>query len=431
MSTADKDDELTRRQFLLLAGRSAAGAIALGARPGYGDDQPDAAAGEAAQAAIEVAARLPVSLRRQRPGSHRLVEPRTTLLDALREELGLTGPKKGCDRGECGACTVHVDGRRSSRASRWRRCRRASASRRSRDWNAMGNSIPLQSAFIEYDGFQCGFCTSGQIMSGVAVIEEARAGWPSAATLDVTRRFGVSDLTKAEIRERMSGNLCRCACYPNIVDAVAQAARAAEPCIRSHYRARRSANAHRGSRARQPTCVHSRRYRPAGSDEGRATFPDRAARHQPLPGMAHIESRPDGPLRIRRTRPHEHVAADLQLRQRFPVIAEGLLFRGIRPTAQYGLHGRKHHAAHPLRGISATTMMPRATKRRPGSGALRMHGITATTRYLRMSELASPPIRRTVAVALAALDALSSYAGWAGNDRFHSRLPPSARSNPT
>ena len=84
---------------------------------------------------------------------------------------------------------------------------------------------PLQSAFIEHDGFQCGFCTSGQIMSGVALIEEVRAGWPSAATPDVTRRFSMRDLTKAEIRERMSGNLCRCACYPNIVDAVIQAAK--------------------------------------------------------------------------------------------------------------------------------------------------------------------------------------------------------------
>jgi xanthine dehydrogenase YagT iron-sulfur-binding subunit len=83
---------------------------------------------------------------------------------------------------------------------------------------------PVQAAFIAHDGFQCGFCTSGQIMSGVAIIEEAKAGWPSAATTDVRRPFAISDLSKVEIRERMSGNLCRCACYPNIVDAVAEAA---------------------------------------------------------------------------------------------------------------------------------------------------------------------------------------------------------------
>ena len=86
-----------------------------------------------------------------------------------------------------------------------------------------GKLHPLQSAFIEHDGFQCGFCTAGQIMSGVAMIEEAKAGWPSAATADPRRPFALADLSRAEIRERMSGNLCRCACYPNIVDAVADA----------------------------------------------------------------------------------------------------------------------------------------------------------------------------------------------------------------
>jgi xanthine dehydrogenase YagT iron-sulfur-binding subunit len=87
-----------------------------------------------------------------------------------------------------------------------------------------GELHPVQAAFIERDGLQCGFCTSGQIMSGVAVIEEARAGWPSAATSDVTKRFEFANLSNDEIRERMSGNLCRCACYPNIVDAIADAA---------------------------------------------------------------------------------------------------------------------------------------------------------------------------------------------------------------
>jgi xanthine dehydrogenase YagT iron-sulfur-binding subunit len=87
-----------------------------------------------------------------------------------------------------------------------------------------GKLHPLQEAFIAHDGFQCGFCTSGQIMSGVALIAEAKAGWPSAASADVRKPFGLADLSEAEIRERMSGNLCRCACYPNIVDAVAEAA---------------------------------------------------------------------------------------------------------------------------------------------------------------------------------------------------------------
>jgi len=153
------------------------------------------------------------------------VEPRMTLLDALREELVLTGTKKGCDRGECGACTVHIEGRRVLS------CMTLAAMQDGKRITTIEGIErddmlhPLQAAFIEHDGFQCGFCTSGQIMSGVALIEEAKAGWPSAATADVAKPFTLSDLSKAEIRERMSGNLCRCACYPNIVDAVADAVR--------------------------------------------------------------------------------------------------------------------------------------------------------------------------------------------------------------
>src|SRR6202163_3222438 len=152
------------------------------------------------------------------------VEPRTTLLDALRENLGLTGTKKACDRGECGACTVHIDGRRVLS------CMTLVAMQEGKNITTIegleqnGKLHPLQAAFIEHDGFQCGFCTSGQIMSGVALIEEAKAGWPSAATADVRKPLSLADLSEPEIRERMSGNLCRCACYPNIVDAVAEAA---------------------------------------------------------------------------------------------------------------------------------------------------------------------------------------------------------------
>jgi xanthine dehydrogenase YagT iron-sulfur-binding subunit len=148
------------------------------------------------------------------------VEPRATLLDALREELRLTGTKKACDRGECGACTVLVDGRRvlscMSLAVMQDGKRITTIEGLERD----GTLHSLQAAFVEHDGFQCGFCTSGQIMSAVAMIEEARAGWPSAATPDVTKPFMIAGLSDAEIRERMSGNLCRCACYPNIVAAI-------------------------------------------------------------------------------------------------------------------------------------------------------------------------------------------------------------------
>jgi xanthine dehydrogenase YagT iron-sulfur-binding subunit len=154
-----------------------------------------------------------------------VVEPRTTLLDTLREKLGLTGTKKACDRGECGACTVHVDGRRILSCMTLAVMQEGKRITTIEGLERDGELHPVQAAFIEHDGFQCGFCTSGQIMSASTVIEEAKAGWPSAATADVRRPFALANLSKAEIRERMSGNLCRCACYPNIVDAVADAAR--------------------------------------------------------------------------------------------------------------------------------------------------------------------------------------------------------------
>ena len=153
-----------------------------------------------------------------------MVEPRMTLLDALREQLGLTGTKKACDRGECGACTVHVDGRRILSCMTLAVMQEGKRVTTIEGLERDGKLHPVQAAFIEHDGFQCGFCTSGQIMSASAVIEEAKAGWPSAATVDVRGPFTLANLSKAEIRERMSGNLCRCACYPNIVDAVAEAA---------------------------------------------------------------------------------------------------------------------------------------------------------------------------------------------------------------
>lgn len=150
------------------------------------------------------------------------VEPRMTLLDALRDELAVTGPKKSCDRGECGACTVHIEGRRVLSCMTLAAMHEGHRITTIEGLESDGDLHPLQEMFIEHDGFQCGFCTSGQIMSAAAMIEEAKAGWPSAATVDVTEPFTIADLSKAEIRERMSGNLCRCSCYPNIVAAIAE-----------------------------------------------------------------------------------------------------------------------------------------------------------------------------------------------------------------
>jgi xanthine dehydrogenase YagT iron-sulfur-binding subunit len=196
-----------------------------GAKNFQSSDAPESVPDAAARIAEPVSQELSVSITVNGQARTIMVEPRMTLLDALRDELALTGTKNGCDRGECGACTVHVEGRRILSCMSLAAMQEGKRITTIEGLERNGTLHPVQAAFIEHDGFQCGFCTSGQIMSSVAMIEEAKAGWPSAATADVTQPFTFSDLSNAEIRERMSGNLCRCACYPNIVDAIADAAR--------------------------------------------------------------------------------------------------------------------------------------------------------------------------------------------------------------
>jgi xanthine dehydrogenase YagT iron-sulfur-binding subunit len=148
------------------------------------------------------------------------IDTRVTLLDALREHLGLTGSKKGCDHGQCGACTVILEGRRIN-ACLTLAVMHDGQSVTTVEGLASGDLLsPLQSAFVRHDGFQCGYCTSGQLCSATAMLEEVRAGMPSVVTADLA---GKPALTKEEIRERMSGNLCRCSAYPNIVAAIADA----------------------------------------------------------------------------------------------------------------------------------------------------------------------------------------------------------------
>ncbi|MFW3172433.1 2Fe-2S iron-sulfur cluster-binding protein [Geodermatophilus sp. CPCC 206100] len=152
------------------------------------------------------------------------VDTRTTLLDALRERLRITSPKKGCDHGQCGACTVLLDGRRVNSCLVLAVTVDDAEVTTSDGLAAGGQPHPLHRSFVEHDAFQCGYCTPGQVCSAAAVIEEARAGWPSAVTADLTA--DAVELTDAEIRERMSGNLCRCAAYAHIVPAVAEVAEA-------------------------------------------------------------------------------------------------------------------------------------------------------------------------------------------------------------
>jgi xanthine dehydrogenase YagT iron-sulfur-binding subunit len=149
------------------------------------------------------------------------LDTRTTLLDALREHLRLTGTKKGCDHGQCGACTVIVDGRRINSCLTLAVMHDGAKVTTIEGLGAPERLHPMQAAFIKHDGFQCGYCTPGQICSAVAVLAEIRAGVPSHVSADLAER---PTATEAEVRERMSGNICRCGAYSNIYEAIAEVA---------------------------------------------------------------------------------------------------------------------------------------------------------------------------------------------------------------
>jgi xanthine dehydrogenase YagT iron-sulfur-binding subunit len=149
------------------------------------------------------------------------LDTRTTLLDALREHIGLTGTKKGCDHGQCGACTVLVNGMRIASCLTFAAMHEDDEITTIEGIGAPGSLHPMQAAFVEHDGFQCGYCTPGQICSALGMLHEHEMGWPSHVTKNVAdRQIALSD---EEIRERMSGNLCRCAAYPNILAAIKDA----------------------------------------------------------------------------------------------------------------------------------------------------------------------------------------------------------------
>ncbi|MFD2237018.1 2Fe-2S iron-sulfur cluster-binding protein [Aureimonas populi] len=142
---------------------------------------------------------------------------RTSLLDILRDHLALTGTKKGCDHGQCGACTVLVNGRRINSCLTLAVMHEGDEITTIEGLGKPGDLHPMQESFLSHDGFQCGYCTPGQIVSAVGMLDEVEKGWPSHVTQDVANGASLSD---AEISERMSGNLCRCSAYPNIVDAI-------------------------------------------------------------------------------------------------------------------------------------------------------------------------------------------------------------------
>lgn len=209
----DSQLKMTRRQ-VLIAGAASAAATAL----------PTAAA-MAAEATASASAKPPVMSKVTldvNGTKHALeLDTRTTLLDALREHLRLTGTKKGCDHGQCGACTVIVEGRRINSCLTLAVMHDGDRITTIEGLGTPKKLHPMQAAFVKHDGFQCGYCTPGQICSAVAVLDEIKAGIPSHVTEDLNAR---PRLSAAEVRERMSGNICRCGAYSNIVDAIGDVA---------------------------------------------------------------------------------------------------------------------------------------------------------------------------------------------------------------
>ncbi|SMP57017.1 2Fe-2S iron-sulfur cluster-binding protein [Noviherbaspirillum suwonense] len=203
---------ISRRGFIQATVATLGGIAApLGAADAAPAARPAGTAAAAANA-------MPVVLRINGKEHRLTLEPRVTLLDALREVVGLTGSKKGCDRGQCGACTVLVEGRRINACLTLAVMHEGQEITTIEGLGQADALHPLQAAFIERDAFQCGYCTPGQICSAVGLLKEAAANTASAVTPDVRKIPVVLD--DSEIRERMSGNICRCGAYPNIVAAV-------------------------------------------------------------------------------------------------------------------------------------------------------------------------------------------------------------------
>ena len=204
------------RRGLLIAGASTAAAAAVPAVAA-----PSAAGSAAGPVAADAPVTVAVALEVNGTPRTLALDSRTTLLDALREHLHLTGTKKGCDQGQCGACTVLVDGRRTVSCLTLAVMQAGARVTTIEGLGTPARLHPMQAAFIRHDSYQCGYCTPGQICSAVGALDEIRRGVPSHVSADLT----VAPLLSAdELRERMSGNLCRCGAYPNIVEAMTEVA---------------------------------------------------------------------------------------------------------------------------------------------------------------------------------------------------------------
>ncbi len=213
-----KDLAPTRREIM----ETSAAVAALVLVAGEGQARADAPAG-APLRNLPDASVPPVTVTLHINGApHTLaLDTRTTLLDTLREHVGLTGSKKGCDHGQCGACTILLNGRRINSCLTLAVMHDGDHITTIEGLGQPENQHPLQAAFVKHDGYQCGYCTPGQICSAAAMLAEVHAGAPSVVTEDLTAQVRLTD---AEIRERMSGNICRCSAYPNIVAAIREVA---------------------------------------------------------------------------------------------------------------------------------------------------------------------------------------------------------------
>jgi xanthine dehydrogenase YagT iron-sulfur-binding subunit len=205
-------DDITRREFLVAGSATVAATM-----------MPQLAAAQAPSAAPTAVAPASAKVLFEVNGKDCELEldTRTTLLDALREHLHLTGSKKGCDQGQCGACTVLVGGRRIVSCLTLAVMHEGDKITTIEGLGTPEKLHPMQAAFVKHDGFQCGYCTPGQICSAVAMLGEIKAGVPSHVTADLTAE---PQLSADELRERMSGNICRCGAYSNIVEAITEAA---------------------------------------------------------------------------------------------------------------------------------------------------------------------------------------------------------------
>ncbi|WP_437373199.1 aldehyde dehydrogenase iron-sulfur subunit PaoA [Inquilinus limosus] len=199
---------MTRRDLMIGTAASAAMTAA-----------PSVAEAQAGAAGAQTLSKVSFSVNGQ--VRHLELDTRTTLLDALREHLHLTGTKKGCDHGQCGACTVLVDGRRINACLTLAIMHEGDSVTTIEGLGVPDSLHPMQAAFVKHDGYQCGYCTPGQICSAVAMLDEIKAGIPSHVSADLTAR---PQFTEAELRERMSGNICRCGAYSNIVEAITEVA---------------------------------------------------------------------------------------------------------------------------------------------------------------------------------------------------------------